>query len=137
MPTRKLKNHNYVYERISSDGRLTAYQVRIRTTGFPDFVKSFDDLAEADAKVIQVLNDRNNDSRRDYRAAELKSLGDVIDAAIRTIGADTTRKGRGEDVCRLWASRRNNSGLCATPMAFISHEDWEDWKNDRLDVPIA
>jgi hypothetical protein len=35
MPIKKLKDASHVYERLSSDGRLTSYQVKIRRKGFP------------------------------------------------------------------------------------------------------
>lgn len=49
MPTKKLKGTDYIYESISDDGRLTAYQVKIRRKCFSDHNTSFDDLEEAKA----------------------------------------------------------------------------------------
>lgn len=47
MPTIKLRGPDYIYERISTDGRLISYQVKIRRKGFPNHTGSFDDLEEA------------------------------------------------------------------------------------------
>ncbi|MBB4051272.1 hypothetical protein GGR20_000890 [Devosia subaequoris] len=47
MLTKKLKGAQYIYERISADGRLTSYQVKIRRKGFPNQITSFDDLEAA------------------------------------------------------------------------------------------
>jgi hypothetical protein len=35
MPTIKLEGDHYIYERITDDGRLTSYQVKIRRKGSP------------------------------------------------------------------------------------------------------
>lgn len=64
MPVVKLKNHDYIYELISADGRLTAYQAKIRRKGFPAQCASFDDLGSATRFVRQVLggHDRGHKS---------------------------------------------------------------------------
>ena len=59
MPTIKLKGADYIYERITADGRLTSYQVKIRRKGFPVHNTSFDDLEAAKAFVRQVLHDQD------------------------------------------------------------------------------
>ena len=101
MPLKKLRNHRYIYERISEDGRLTGYQVRIRRKGCAPYTRSFDDLDQADAVAIEILNDRNHGSHRDDLASHRKTLGEVIENAIRTIERDPGRKGRNDDVYRL------------------------------------
>ena len=52
MPIKKLKNTDHIYERLSADGRLTSYQVKIRRKGFPNQTGSFDDLEEAKKFVL-------------------------------------------------------------------------------------
>ena len=59
MPTKKLKGADHIYERTSSDGRLTYYQVKIRRQGFPRQTGSFDDLEDAKRFVRQVLGDQD------------------------------------------------------------------------------
>lgn len=47
MPIKKLKNTDHIYERLSADGRLTGYQVKIRRKGFPPQHASFDNVEVA------------------------------------------------------------------------------------------
>ncbi|MES0810343.1 site-specific integrase [Roseibium sp. SCPC15] len=132
MPTKRLNNHPHVYERITADGRLTGYQVKIRKKGFPDFTKTFDRLADADAAVVQVLNDRNHGSRRDHRAPERITLGEVLEKAILEIRRGE-RKGKDGDAARLSVFIKRHPPFCQMSMAHITRHDWEDWKALRLE----
>lgn len=132
MPTKKLNNHPHVYERISSDGRLTGYQVKIRKKGFPDYTKTFDRLADADAAVVQVLNDRNHGSRRDHRAPERITLGEVLENTIREVQR-SDKKGKDGETARLSAFIKRYPAFCQMSMANITRHDWEDWKSLRLE----
>ena len=133
MPLKRLADHPFVHERISTDGRLTGYQVKIRRKGYPPYTKSFDDLKQADAAVVEILNDRNHGGRRDLLASHRVTLGDVIDGAIKSISSDKSRKGRESEVYRLNAFTRANKGFCLMAMAHIGYDDWDDWKTERLE----
>ncbi|MGV8831707.1 MAG: hypothetical protein ACOH2N_07020 [Devosia sp.] len=78
MPTVKLKGSDYIYERISDDGRLTSYQVKIRRKNFPDHNCSFDDLDEARRFARTVLSDQDLGHRVDRLASHRTSVGEVI-----------------------------------------------------------
>ncbi|MCA1300581.1 tyrosine-type recombinase/integrase [Stappia indica] len=132
MPTKRLKNHRHVYERISSDGRLTGYQVKIRQKGFPDYAKTFDRLADADAAVVQVLNDRNHGSRRDHRAPERITLGEVLENAIREV-QQSDKKGKDGEAARLSTFIKRYPPFCQMSMANITRQDWVEWKALRLE----
>ena len=85
MPTVKLEGEDYIYERISDDGRLTSYQVKIRRKGFPSHIASFDDLDDARRFVRQVLSDQDRGHRIDRLAGHRNTVGTVIDDAVKAI----------------------------------------------------
>lgn len=133
MPTIKLRGETCIYERISSDGRLTAYQVKIRRMGFPHHHASFDDLDEARAFVRQVLHDQDKGHRIDRLAGHRKSVGEVIDDAIDDLESGRRRiKGVRDELYRLRAFRRREVRLCATAMADLTEDMFEDWVEHRL-----
>ena len=72
MPTVKLKGADHIYERISVDGRLTSYQVKIRRKGFPSQTGSFDDLDEAKRFVRLVLSDHDRGHKVDRLVSHRK-----------------------------------------------------------------
>jgi integrase len=135
MPTVKLKGTDYVYERISSDGRLTSYQVKIRRKGYPTHNTSFDDLAEAERFVRQVLHDQDRGHKIDRLIGHRTSVGDVIDEAIVAID-DGRRKTKGASTerLRLVAFKRDFSSLCATILADATEDQFEDWIAERLEA---
>jgi len=138
VPLLRLKNHPFVYERISDDGRLTSYQVKIRRRGFPTQTKSFDDLDEADRFVRQVLSDQDRGHKVDRLAAHRVTAGDVIDDAIAALEKGTRRvKGASSELYRLRKFRRDQTLLCGTAMADLEESMWEDWLADRLDEVSA
>ncbi|HLV83893.1 MAG TPA: hypothetical protein VKY62_08960, partial [Devosia sp.] len=65
MPIIKLLGDDFIYERLSSDGRLTSYQVKIRRKGFPHQSVSFDDLDDARRFVRRVLVDQDKGHKID------------------------------------------------------------------------
>lgn len=135
MPTIKLKGTDYIYERISADGRLTAYQVKIRRKGFPVHNASFEDLEEAKRLVRQVLGDQDRGHRVDRLAAHRTSVGDVIDDAITAIENGTRKaKGAQSELYRLRGFRKNFALLCSTPLADATEDLFEDWIAERLEV---
>jgi integrase len=134
MPTIKLQNHDFVYERISADGRLTAYQVKIRRKGFPHQTQSFDDLDEADRFVRQVLHDQDKGHKVDRLAGHRKTAGAVIDDAIDDLVSGRRRiKGVRDELYRLRAFRRREIHLCGTAMAELTEDMFEDWLEQRLE----
>jgi len=134
MPTKKLKGTDHIYERITADGRLTSYQVKIRRKGFPDHNASFDDLEAARAFVRQVLHDQDNGHRIDRLAGHRKSVGLVIDDAIDDLVSGRRRiKGVRDELYRLRAFRRREALLCATAMADLTEDQFEDWLEQRLE----
>lgn len=134
MPLYRLQNHPHVYERLSADGRLTSYQVKIRKAGFPTHVKSFDDLDAADRFVRAVLNDQDRGHKVDRLAGHRKTLGDVIDDAIDNLERGIRDvKGRSTEESRLRKFRRDQVALCATAMADLDETMWEDWLSERLE----
>jgi len=138
MPTKKLDHDSYIYERISDDGRLTGYQVKIRRAGFPDFTKTFDDLAEARTAVNRVLADQSRGHRFNPLLAERKTLGDVIRAALEALkNGERVVKGRTEEISRLRGFLLRETALCAHAMAHIDYEMMEDWKQQRLEEVSA
>jgi integrase len=134
MPVVKLRNHDYIYERISADGRLTAYQVKIRRTGFPVQCASFDDLEAAKRFVRQVLGDHDRGHKVDHLACHRKTMGEVIDEAIAALVSGRRQvKGGRDELYRLRAFRRREAALCLTAMADVSEAAFEDWLEQRLE----
>lgn len=134
MPTYKLRGTDYVYERISTDGRLTSYQVKIRRKGFPTHNASFDSLDEAKRFVRQVLGDQDRGHKIDRLIGHRTSVGDVIDDAITALETGKRRvKGVASELYRLRAFRRNSVMLCATALADATEDMFEDWIVERLE----
>ncbi|MGN6489601.1 MAG: tyrosine-type recombinase/integrase [Devosia sp.] len=134
MPTIKLKGTDYIYERITADGRLTSYQVKIRRKGFPDHNSSFDDLDEAKAFVRQVLHDQDKGHKIDRLAGHRSTVGQVIDDAIDDLVWGRRKvKGAQSELYRLRAFRRREQLLCATAMADLTEDQFEDWLEQRLE----
>lgn len=134
MPTLKLDGEQYIYERISADGRLTAYQVKIRRKGFPAHNTSFSDLADARRFVRQVLGDQDRGHKVDRLAGHRTSVGDVIDSAIVALETGKRRvKGAESELYRLKSFRRNNTMLCATALSDATEDMFEDWIVERLE----
>ena len=135
MPTIKLKGTDYVYERISDDGRLTSYQVRIRRKGFPNHNTSFDDLDEAKRFVRQVLSDHDRGHKVDRLIAQRTTVSDVIDDAINAIDNGRRKtKGASTERLRLVAFKRDFPSLAATTLADVTEDMFEDWISERLEV---
>lgn len=134
MPTIKLRGTDYIYERISTDGRLTSYQVKMRRKGFPSRTASFDDLGEAKRFVRQVLGDQDRGHKIDRLIGHRTSVGDVIDDAIEALETGRRRvKGAASELYRLRAFRRNSALLCATALSDATEDMFEDWIAERLE----
>lgn len=134
MPTIKLRGTDYIYERISTDGRLTSYQVKIRRKGFPNHTGSFDDLEEAKRFVRQVMGDQDRGHKIDRLIGHRTSVGDVIDDAITALETGRRRvKGKETELYRLRAFKRDFVLLCATALADASEDMFEDWIAERLE----
>lgn len=134
MPTIKLRGTDYIYERISADGRLTSYQVKIRRKGFPNHTGSFDDLEEAKRFVRQVMGDQDRGHRIDRLIGHRTSVGDVIDDAITALETGRRRvKGKETELYRLRAFQRNFVLLCSTALADANEDMFEDWIAERLE----
>jgi integrase len=134
MPTIKLRGTDYIYERISTDGRLTSYQVKIRRKGFPNHTGSFDDLEEARRFVRKVMGDQDRGHKIDRLIGHRTSVGDVIDDAITALETGRRRvKGKDTELYRLRAFRRNFVTLCATALADATEDMFEDWIAERLE----
>ncbi len=134
MPTLKLDGEQYIYERISADGRLTSYQVKIRRKGFPSQSTSFDDLDDARRFVRTVLSDHDRGHKVDRLAGHRTTVGDVIDDTITALNTGRRDvKGRDVELYRLKAFRRNNVMLCATALSDATEDMFEDWIAERLE----
>lgn len=134
MPTLKLDGEQYIYERISADGRLTCYQVKIRRKGFPSQSTSFDDLDDARRFVRRVLSDHDRGHKVDRLAGHRTTVGDVIDDTITALNTGRRAvKGRDVELYRLKAFRRNNVMLCATALSDATEDMFEDWIAERLE----
>ena len=135
MRTIKLDGETYIYERISADGRLTSYQVKIRRKGFPQQNTSFDDLNAARRFVRQVMSDQDRGHKVDRLAGHRTFVGDVIDGAIEALETGKRRvKGAQSELYRLRAFRRNNVALCSTALSDATEDMFEDWIANRLEV---
>jgi len=135
MPTRKLKNTDHIYERLSADGRLTSYQVKIRRKGFPYQTESYDDLEEAKRFVRLVLGDHDRGHKVDRLISHRTTVGDVVSAAIAAIDKGTRKTmGAIEERYRLVAFNRNFPVLAATPLSDATEDIFEDWIEDRLET---
>lgn len=135
MPTKKLKGADHIYERISADGRLTSYQVKIRRTGFPAQTGSFDDLEDAKRFVRQVLSDHDRGHKVDRLVSHRKTVADVIDDGIVALETGKRKiKGAKEELYRLNAFKRKYPGLNATPLSDATEDIFEDWIEDRLET---
>jgi len=135
MPIVKLLGTDYIYERISADGRLTSYQVKIRRKGFPKHITSFDDLDEAQRFVRRVLGDQDRGHKIDRLISHRVSVGDVIDQAIADIDSGKRRtKGKRDERYRLAAFKANYPVLCGTTLADCHEDMFEDWIEDRLET---
>lgn len=134
MPTYKLLGTDYIYERISTDGRLTSYQVKIRRKGFPNHTGSFDDLEEAKRFVRQVMGDQDRGHKIDRLIGHRTSVGDVIDDAITALQTGRRRvKGKETELYRLRSFRRDFVLLCGTALADATEDMFEDWIAERLE----
>lgn len=134
MPTIKLDGENYIYERLSADGRLTSYQVKIRRKGFPQHNTSFDDLDAARRFVRQVMSDQDRGHKVDRLAGHRNTVGTVIDSAVEAIETGKRRvKGAQSELYRLKAFRRNNVMLCSTALSDATEDMFEDWIAERLE----
>jgi integrase len=134
MPTYKLKGADYIYERITDDGRLTSYQVKIRRKGFPHHNTSFDDLEAAKRFVRQVLHDQDRGHKVDRLIGHRICVGDVIDDAITAIEIGRRQvKGAQSEKHRLIAFRRDYAALCAIALVDATEDMFEDWIADRLE----
>jgi len=134
VPLIKLPNTQFIYERLTKDGRLTSYQVKIRRKGFPVHIASFDDLDEAKAFARQVLTDQDRGHKVDRLAAHKTTVGDVIDKALDDIKTGKRKvKGFEEERYRLNFFRRNFILLCSTTLSDATEDMFEDWMEDRLE----
>ncbi len=135
MPTIKLPGTDFIYERISTDGRLTSYQVKIRRKGFPQQSASFDDLDDARRFVRQVLVDQDKGHKIDRLIGHRTLVGDVIDEAIAAIDSGKRKtKGSRDERYRLTKFKRDFACLCATALADATEDMFEDWIVERLEV---
>lgn len=135
MPTIKLPGTDFIYERISTDGRLTSYQVKIRRKGFPKQNASFDNLEEARRFVRQILVDQDKGHKIDRLIGHRTLVGDVIDDAILAIDSGRRKtKGSRDERYRLAKFQRDFACLCATALADASEDLFEDWIVERLEV---
>jgi len=135
MLTKKLKGAQYIYERISADGRLTSYQVKIRRKGFPNHITSFDDLEAAKQFVRDVLNDHNKGHKVDRLLSLRTKVADVIRGGISAIDNGKRKsKGAANERYRLEAFIRDYPVLAATPLAVATEDIFEDWIEDRLET---
>ena len=135
MPIKKLKNTDHIYERLSADGRLTSYQVKIRRKGFPNQTGSFDDLEEAEKFVRQVRGDHDRGHKVDRLISHRTTVGDVIRNGIAAIDSGNRKtKGSAEERYRLVAFIRNYSVLAATTLSDATEDIFEDWIEDRLET---
>ena len=135
MLTKKLKGADHIYERISADGRLTSYQVKIRRKGFPDQTGSFDDLEGAKRFVRQMLSDHDRGPKVDRLVSHRKTVADVIDDGIEALENGKRKiKGAKEELYRLNAFKRKYPGLIATPLSDDTEDIFEDWIEDRLET---
>jgi integrase len=135
MPTRKVDGAKYVYERISSDGRVTSYRVRIRRKGVPTSEKSFYDLVDAKRHVATILRHAGKPLKVSHIGLPQLTVGDVIDDAILRIDSGRrTTKGAATERLRLAAFKRDYLALCATALADASEDMFEDWMADRLET---
>lgn len=135
MPTKKLKGADHIYERISSDGRLTSYQVKIRRKGFPSQTGSFDDVEDAKRFVRQVLGDHDRGHKVERLISHRKTVVDVIDGGIAALeSGKRTIKGVKEELYRLNAFKRNYPVLMATPLSDATEDIFEDWIEHRLET---
>lgn len=135
MPIKKLKGADHIYERISADGRLTSYQVKIRRKGFPNHNAPFDDLEEAKRFVRQVLRDHDRGHKIDRLISHRKTVADVIDDGIAALESGKRKiKGAKEELYRLNSIKRNYPALMMTPLADATEDIFEDWVEDRLET---
>lgn len=135
MPIKKLKGADHIYERISADGRLTSYQVKIRRTGFPSQTGSFDDLEDAKRFVRLVLSDQDRGHKVDRLISHRKTVVDVIDGGIAALESGKRQiKGVKEELYRLNAFKRNYPVLMTTPLSDATEDIFEDWIEHRLET---
>ena len=135
MPTKKLKNTDHIYERLSADGRLTSYQVKIRRKGFPSQSASYEDLEDAKRFVRLVLGDQDRGHKVDRLISHRTTVRDVIDGGIAALESGKRKiKGVEEELYRLKAFKRNYPVLMATPLSDATEETFEDWIEHRLET---
>jgi integrase len=135
MPTKKLRGADHIYERISADGRLTSYQVKIRRRGFPSQTGSFDDLEDAKRFVRLVLGDHDRGHKVDRLISHRTTVLAVIDGGIAALESGRRKiKGVKEELYRLNAIKRDYPVLMATPLSDATEEMFEDWIEHRLET---
>lgn len=135
MPTFKMPGTINIYQRISADGRLTSYQVRIRRKGVAKLSRSFDDLDDAKRFVRQIFHDQGRGNKFERLANRPLSIGDVIDGAITRIDNGRRHtKGAATERIRLTAFKRDFPSLCDTALADATEDMFEDWMAERLEA---
>lgn len=128
----------FIHERITDDGRLTGYQVKIRRVGFPKFTKTFDSLAEARIAVTRVFADQSRGDTRNTLLAERTTLGDVIREAIADLKEGRrVVKGKASELSRLKMFLERDKDLCAHAMSRVTETLMRDWVAERLDDAAA
>jgi integrase len=135
MPMRKVPGAANIYSRVSTDGRVTSYQVKIRRKSLPKFSKSFDNLDEAKQFVRMSIHENNGEEKHKRSSSIEMSVGDVIDHAIGHIDNGRRRtKGASTERLRLVAFKRDFPALCKTTLTDATEDMFEDWMAQRLEV---
>lgn len=114
-----------IFERLSADGRLLGYQVKVRKAGFPSVSRQFDRKADAERYAVDVLSQMSRGVFVDRSEIEAVTLAEALDRYDREIGPTKKRPDGVTAYVRRWKRHPLASRIIATlrPTDFAAYRD--------------
>lgn len=114
-----------IFERVSADGRLLGYQVKVRKAGFPSVSRQFDRKADAERYAVDVLSQMSRGVFVDRSEIEAVTLAEALDRYDREIGPTKKRPDGVTAYVRRWKRHPLASRIIATlrPTDFAAYRD--------------
>ena len=103
-----------IFERVSADGRLLGYQVKVRKAGFPSVSRQFDRKADAERYAVDVLSQMSRGVFVDRSEIEAVTLAEALDRYDREIGPTKKRPDGVTAYVRRWKRHPLASRIIAT-----------------------
>ena len=108
------------------------WQAKIRRRGYPSQTNTFETKREAEAWVSVIESEMTRFVFVDRSKAERETLDQVIQNYIKNIAPE--HKGADAEISRLERFRREESKLCQHAMATLKVEDFENFRDRRLNI---